>query len=45
MVKPWVNGLVFNPLDIQFFKNVYIDTHYIEHMSDKARATEAQVKK
>jgi oligopeptide transport system substrate-binding protein len=31
MVKPWVNGLVFNPLDIQFFKNVWIDRHYMEH--------------
>jgi oligopeptide transport system substrate-binding protein len=25
MVKPWVKGLVFNPLDIQFFKNVSIN--------------------
>jgi oligopeptide transport system substrate-binding protein len=36
MVKPWVNGLVFNPLDIQFFKNVYIDTHYVEHQGNKS---------
>jgi oligopeptide transport system substrate-binding protein len=28
MVKPWVNRMVFNALDIQFFKNVYIDSHW-----------------
>lgn len=25
MVKPWVRGMEFNPLDIQFFKNVSIE--------------------
>jgi oligopeptide transport system substrate-binding protein len=38
MVKPWVNGLVFNPLDIQFFKNVWIDSHYAEHAAKNPSA-------
>jgi ABC-type transport system substrate-binding protein len=47
MVKPWVNGLVFNPLDIQFFKNVYIDAHWNQHLAqaDNANKGGGQVQK
>lgn len=34
MVKPWVNRMVFNALDIQFFKNVWIDSSWKEHKQE-----------
>jgi oligopeptide transport system substrate-binding protein len=27
MIKPWVHGIAQNPLDLQFFKDVTIDSH------------------
>jgi len=46
MVKPWLKGMEFNTLDLQFFKDVYIDSHRSAEQSsaDSGRTGESAVK-